>query len=105
MIVFKDTKGFQTRSDVPNENWTENEKVFVIHDQSELAQKIKQSYPYFEFVLDEEGNLIDVTPTEPPPQPPSEPSELDVLKEKVRTQDAVIEELLFSIIPQIGGGM
>lgn len=37
------------------------------------------------------------------PAPP-EPTELEMLQEKVELQDAVIEELLFSIIPQIAEG-
>lgn len=41
---------------------------FFINETTEegklLAQKIIENYPYFDFVLDEEGNLIDVTLTE-----------------------------------------
>jgi hypothetical protein len=65
MIINKETKMFQTRSDKPYENWT-NDDCFVIPDNSEIAQKIIGFYPYYDFVLDEEGNLIDIVQIEPP---------------------------------------
>lgn len=37
-----------------------------------------------------------------PPEP--QPSEVDILKEKIESQDKVIEELMFNIIPEITGG-
>lgn len=67
MIIFKQTRGFQSRSDKPNENWTD-EDVFVVEDGTDLAKKIIANYPYYDFVLDKEGNLIDITPTERPPE-------------------------------------
>lgn len=33
------------------------------------------------------------------------PSEIEILKEKIVTQDMVIEELMFNIIPNITGGI
>ena len=80
MIVFKD-KLYQTRSDKPNENWTDEENVFVVEDGTELAHKIEANPTYFNFVLDVEGNLIDITPTERPPEPPTEPTPTDLLQE------------------------
>lgn len=65
MIVFKDTKGFQSRSDKPNENWTD-EDVFVVEDGSKLENKIISNYPYYEFALDDNGDLIDITLMEKP---------------------------------------
>ena len=64
MIINKQDKGFQTRSDKPNSFWLTAEPIenyFIIDDASELAQKIQKNYPSFDFVLDENGNLIDVT--------------------------------------------
>ena len=58
LIINKTTKRFQTRSDKPNENWT-NEDVYVVDDNSELAQKIQSNYPFFELVV-ENGELIDI---------------------------------------------
>lgn len=71
MIVYEN-KGFETRSDMPNSDWTGN-ALYVVPDGSELANKIMTNYPYYDFVTDEVGNLIDVDPTERPPQPPPEP--------------------------------
>lgn len=60
MIVNKITKGFQTRSDKPNSNWLNDDNYIVIPDNSPLANKIMQYFPRYDFVLDEEDNLIDV---------------------------------------------
>lgn len=38
---------------------------------------------------------------EPQEPQPSEPSEIDLLNERLNTQDAVIEEILFKIIPSM----
>lgn len=67
MIVYAD-KGFETRSDMPNTDWTGN-AMYVVPDGSELALKIEGLYPYYEFVV-ENGVLVDVLPTErPTPEP------------------------------------
>jgi hypothetical protein len=67
VIVDKDTKGFKSRSDSPDKNFTDNENVFILEDGSDLANKIMHNYPYFEFVLDLEGNLVNIIPTQKPP--------------------------------------
>lgn len=59
MIVNKNDKSFQTRSDKPNENWLGNE-WYVIPDESELADKVMQLFPRFDLVLDKKGNVVDV---------------------------------------------
>jgi hypothetical protein len=59
MIVNKLNKGFQTRSDMPNSNWL-NDEWYVIPDNSELANKIMQLYPRYDFVLNDNNELIDV---------------------------------------------
>ena len=59
MIVYKD-KRFISNSEYPDTDWV-GDADCVIPDGSELAEKIKQAYPYFEFVFDDNGNLIDVT--------------------------------------------
>lgn len=81
MIINKITKGFQSRSDKPNENWTEETNIFVVEDGTELAQKIVTNYPYFDFVLDGQGNLIDITPTERPHEPTPEPTAEERIKD------------------------
>lgn len=59
MIVNKLNKGFQTRSDMPNSNWL-NDEWSVVPDNSELANKIMQLYPRYDFVLNDNNELIDV---------------------------------------------
>ena len=63
MIIDKNKINYQTRSDKPDSFWlneSERDNYFVIHDNSILAQKIRANYPDIEYVLDENGNLIDV---------------------------------------------
>lgn len=74
MIIHKTNKTYQTRSKYPNSNWTGHDGYYVVDDASELAQRIKDNYPYFEFVLDSQGALIAITPTERPPEPEPEPT-------------------------------
>lgn len=73
MIVRKD-KTYETRSDKPNENWYEEEDNYIVDETTEegriLAQKIIENYPYFDFVFDDKGNIIDIIPTgRPDPGP------------------------------------
>lgn len=64
MIIYKNSRGYETRDDKPNANWTDDD-VYVVDDTSELALKIKTHAPYFDFVLDGDI-LIDIIPTEKP---------------------------------------
>ena len=75
MILYKDKK-FITNSEHPNDDWVGNAD-YVIPDDSELAEKIKRAYPYFEFVFDSE-NLVDVAETERPPAPPDPPTNAEL---------------------------
>lgn len=59
MIINKLNKSFQTRSDMPNTNWLDD-NWFVIADNSPLALKAQELFPYFDFILDDNGNLIDI---------------------------------------------
>lgn len=59
MIVYKDKK-FISNSEYPDTDWV-GDADFVVPDGSELAEKIKAAYPYFEFVLDGDEKLVDVT--------------------------------------------
>ena len=80
MIIFED-KGFQTRSDMPDTDWTGKSK-YIVPDGSELSNKIISLYPYYEFVIDENGSLIDVVETERPEQmtlPEPEDTESDIM--------------------------
>ena len=76
MILYKD-KQFITNSDHPNDDWIGNAD-WVIPDGSELAKKIKELYPNFEFVFDGNGQPVDVTETEPAPAPPAPPTNAEL---------------------------
>ena len=76
MIIYKD-KHFITNSDHPEDDWIGNAD-WVIPDDSELAEKIKELYPNFEFVFDENGQPVDVTETEPEPVPPVPPTNAEL---------------------------
>ena len=60
MIINKQSKSYQTRSDASNFNWLNSEDWYLVADNSPLARKVKQLFPRFDFVLDANGNLIDV---------------------------------------------
>ena len=75
MVIFKD-KRFITNSEHPDDDFVGNAD-FVIPDGSELAEKIKAAYPYFELVFDGE-NLVDIEETERPPAPPEPPTNAEL---------------------------
>jgi hypothetical protein len=77
MVIHKLTGSVETRQGLPNENFGEYENVFVVDDESELGKKILLAQPFFDFILDEEGNLINITPTERPPDSTPEPTAED----------------------------
>ena len=62
MIIFED-KGFQTRSDKPDSDWTGKAK-YIVPDGTELANKIISLYPWYDFIIDENGDLTDVVEVE-----------------------------------------
>lgn len=86
MLIHKVDKYIVNRQDMPNENWI-GEDFYLVDSDSELAEKIRENYPYFEFVLDDNGNLIDVTPTERP-----EPAEEQLMT--LEELNAVVNALL-----------
>ena len=71
MILYKNKK-FISNSEYPDTDWV-GDADFVIPDGSELAEKIKAAYPYFNFIFDGE-NLVDIAETERPPVPPEPPT-------------------------------
>lgn len=75
LIIYKDNKSYVTRQDIPNENWT-GEDVYVVDDNSELAQRIINAHPYYELVV-EDGELVDIVELERPPSPPPEPTPIE----------------------------
>lgn len=71
MVIYKD-KHFKTRSDCPDDDFVGNAD-YVIPDNTELAQKILDFYPNFDFVFDDDGNISDIVKTEPQPEPEKPP--------------------------------
>lgn len=75
MILYKNKK-FITNSAYPDTDWV-GDADYVIPDGSELAEKIKQAYPYFELVFDSE-ELVGIEETERPPAPPEPPTNAEL---------------------------
>lgn len=92
MIIYKNPISVITRSDKPNKNWTDDTDVFVVDDNSVLGKKIIDAQPFFDLTLDNDGNLIDVTPTEKPAEPPKPPSETEILGQSVSERE--IQEII-----------
>lgn len=76
MIIYND-KRFITNSAYPDTDWV-GDADYVIPDGSELAEKIKAAYPYFELVFGDDGNIVDVEETERPPVPPEPPTNAEL---------------------------
>lgn len=77
MIVYKSTKGFEIQSHRPNVNWVGDDVAFLVNDSTELANKIIEHSPHFEFVIND-LELVDIVPIE---------------------KDTTEEEILNSVIP------
>lgn len=88
MIIYKNTKAFVINKNNPNENFADNinkDDVFVVNDNSELASKIFKHYPFYEFVLDKNNELIDILEV-------NEPLIVEpVDQEKVAMAEAIID--------------
>lgn len=65
-----------------------------------LAQKIRENYPYFDFVFDDEGNLIDIIPTERPEPEPPEPTIEENLSLQLAQNTAETVELIATLYEQ-----
>lgn len=87
MILFKN-KSYVSNSEHPNDDWT-GHADFVIPDGSELAEKIKQLYPNFDFILDDDGKISDVIETEPAPVPPAPPTD----HERLEALESIFSEI------------
>lgn len=98
MIINKKDKGYETRSDKPNSNWTD-EDMFVVADGTVLANKIIENYPYYNFILNENGDLFDIEQTERPIIKRKETLEekVGVLEEENLTKTEEITELDFRL--------
>ena len=95
MIIFKD-KTFLKMDLYPNTDWLGNAD-FILDDNdekdAELEAKIISLYPNFEFVLDDDGNIADVTATEPAEKLPE-----ITLEQRVTATENAVEELISMIM-------
>lgn len=68
-MVIYDDKGYEQSSNLPNENFqADNPSVLYVVDETTpegeaLARKVMQLYPYYDFVTDAAGELVDVVDT------------------------------------------
>jgi hypothetical protein len=78
MVVFLN-KTYATHSEFPNTNFTDETDVYIVDETTgegkELAQRIINAYPYYDFVI-KDGRLVDIVELpKPEPEPTSpEPS-------------------------------
>ena len=95
MIVYSD-KRFSANSDHPNDDWIGNAD-WVLDDNdskdAEIEEKIISLYPNFDFVFDDDGNIADVTATEPAEKLPE-----ITLEQRVTATENAVEELISMIM-------
>ena len=95
MVVFRN-KQFVKCEEFPDTDFTGNAD-WVLDDNdekdAELEAKIISLYPNFEFVLDDDGNIADVTATEPAEKLPE-----ITLEQRVTATENAVEELISMIM-------
>ena len=95
MVVFKN-KQFVKCEEFPDTDFTGNAD-WVLDDNdendTELEAKIISLYPNFDFVFDDDGNIADVTATEPAEKLPE-----ITLEQRVTATENAVEELISMIM-------
>ena len=95
MIVRKD-KSFNKMGLYPDTDWI-GDADWVLDDNdskdAEIEEKIISLYPNFDFVLDDDGNIADVTATEPAEKLPE-----ITLEQRVTATENAVEELISMIM-------
>ena len=95
MIVYK-SKFFAKSEKYPDTDWI-GDADWVLDDNdekdAELEAKIISLYPNFEFVFDDDGNIADVTATEPAEKLPE-----ITLEQRVTATENAVEELISMIM-------
>lgn len=95
MVVFKN-KQFVKCEEFPDTDWIGNSD-WVLDDNdekdAEIEEKIKTLYPNFDFVFDDDGNIADVTATEPAEKLPE-----ITLEQRVTATENAVEELISMIM-------
>lgn len=95
MVVFKN-KQFVKCEEFPDTDFTGNaDWVLNDNDESdaEIEEKIISLYPNFDFVFDNDGNITDVTATEPAEKLPE-----ITLEQRVTATENAVEELISMIM-------
>ena len=95
MVVFKN-KQFVKCEEFPDTDFTGNAD-WVLDDNdskdAEIEEKIISLYPNFDFVFDDDGNIADVTATEPAEKLPE-----ITLEQRVTATENAVEELISMIM-------
>lgn len=91
MILYKNMR-YRTDSDHPNDDWV-GDADYIIPDGSELAEKIIRLFPNFSVTEDADGNISDVTATEPAEKLPE-----ITLEQRVTATENAVEELISMIM-------
>lgn len=95
MVVFKN-KQFVKCEEFPDTDFTGNAN-WVLDDNdekdAEIEEKIISLYPNFEFVIGDDGNISDVTATEPAEKLPE-----ITLEQRVTATENAVEELISMIM-------
>ena len=95
MVVFKN-KQFAKCEEFPDTDFTGNAD-WVLNDNdeidAEIEEKIISLYPNFDFVLGDDGNIADVTATEPAEKLPE-----ITLEQRVTATENAVEELISMIM-------
>ena len=101
MIIYTvdNLKAYEIWSDLPNADWT-GEADFVVDETAKknlkLMTKIKKFAPFFDYVTDSKGNLVDVIKTADKPEPeapkPDPVTELQTENKALKAQVAALTE-------------
>ena len=95
MVIFKN-KQFVKCEEFPDTDFTGNAD-WVLDDNdekdAEIEEKIISLYPNYDFVLDDDGNIADVTATEPAEKLPE-----ITLEQRVTATENAVEELISMIM-------
>ena len=95
MVVFRN-KQFAKCEEFPDTDFTGNAD-WVLDDNdekdAEIEEKIISLYPNFDFVFDDDGNIADVTATEPAEKLPE-----ITLEQRVTATENAVEELISMIM-------
>jgi hypothetical protein len=95
-MIVRNDKSYETNSLFSNLDWYNEDNYVVDETEKEnikLIEKIKEYAPYFDFVLDNEGNLIDITQIEKPFILPTEEEINRQVRDKIAGQYDYTQEI------------